>query len=250
MFDTYSPTWANWTMAAYPGSTLGTDIVFGASRYTPQTGSAVYALSVTMNDLPAEGRHAAVTQKKVKMCPGFVYELTFSMGYVNQVNDGAVTSNADCTARWLTGAPSAWNVNDNFQSSASYSIGASNPTYATFGPWTLNVKEGDAGVTKNKANLYIDLTAVVSCNTPLGGTGHFIITDVEMNPVRQVTKRSPTIGEQTAGLALEQRGNSVTDISAALAPYYPAQKEGEELVEAFQLGPTVKGRRSWAAGSV
>ncbi|KAI0133706.1 hypothetical protein BJ170DRAFT_174149 [Xylariales sp. AK1849] len=250
MFDTYSPTWANWTMAAYPDSALGTDIVFGASRYTPQTGSTVYALSITMNDLPAGGRHAGVTQKNVKMCPGFNYEFTFNMGYVNQVNSGAVVSNADCTVRWLTGMPDTWDGNSGFQTSPSYSIGASNPTYETFGPWALTVKEGDTGVTKVKASLYVDLTAVVSCNTPVGGTGHFIITDVEMNPTTQTTKRSPTIGEQAAAFALEQRDGNATEISETLAPYYPAQQGGAELFESYTTGPIAKGRRNWAAGVV
>jgi hypothetical protein len=27
------------------------------------------------------------------------------MGYVNQVGDSAIVSNADCTVRWLTGTP-------------------------------------------------------------------------------------------------------------------------------------------------
>lgn len=240
MFDTYSPTWANWTMAAYPGSTLGTDIVFGASRYTPQRGDIVYALSATMKDLPSGGRHAAVTQKskKVKPCPGFDYEVTFNMGYVNQVNSGAVTSNADCTVRWLTGTPSAWDSNGGVQSSASYSIGASNPTYAAFGPWKLSVAEGEAGVTKSRASLYyIDLTAVVSWNTPVGGTGHF-----KMNPTGQSTKRCPMVDEHPN--TLEQRESSATNISAALAPYYPSQKDGADLEETFNpSGSTVLGSK-------
>lgn len=196
-----------------------------------------------MNNLPSEGRHAAVVQKQVKMCPEFNYDFTFNMGYVNQVNNGAVTSNADCTVRWLTGTPSAWNTNDGFQSSATYSIGASNPTYSTLGPWSLRVAEGDTGVTKVKASLYVDLTAVVSCNTPVGGTGNFIITDVEMNPVSQSTSRSPMIDD---GSTLEQRDSSATNISAALAPYYPTQEESEPLIATYKKGPIVKGRSVWA----
>lgn len=226
-FIDWYPSFTNWTFAAYPGCTLGTDIIFSATEYTPETGSAVTALSVEMTNLPSTGCQAAVSQTQVKMCPGLEYELYFNMGYVNEVGDSSVTSDADCTARWLTGTPDSWNSYDSFQSSDYYSIGASNPDYETFGPWSLTVAAGDPGVTQYKANLYVDLTAVLSCNA--GGTGRFIITDVELNAVG-VAKRSLTIGKEKAGLSLQQRDSNVTNISVALAPYYPAQKEGAALI--------------------
>lgn len=230
-------------MAAYTGSTLGTDIVFTPTRYTPQTGSAVYALGVTMNDLPSGGRHASVVQKNVKMCPGFEYELYFNMGYVNQVDNGQVTSNADCQVRWLTGTPSTWDGTDGYQYSPYYNIGASNPTYATFGPWTISVAEGQTGVTKVKANLYISLTAILSCNTPVGGTGHFVLTDVELKPTIATSKR--TIGEQKADIVLEQRDGSAINMSDVLAPYFT---DGE-VSASYKPVPVVKGRKNWAVGS-
>lgn len=59
------------------------------------------------------------------MCPGFNYDLTFSMGYV-KINGQLVSSLADCDVRWLTGKPDTWSDDDGFQSSPSYPIGASN----------------------------------------------------------------------------------------------------------------------------
>jgi len=73
----------NWTMAGFPGTVLGTDISFGSSRYTyDATKPWVRSLGVEINNIPAAGHHALLTQKKVKMCPGFNYELKFNMGYV------------------------------------------------------------------------------------------------------------------------------------------------------------------------
>lgn len=247
MFDTYSPTWKNWTLAAYGDAVLKTDIVFSPAIFTPQSGSSVYALSVTMNNIRTGGFHAALTQKNVKMCPGFNYDLTFSMGYVNQVNDAAVTSNADCYVRWLTGPPTVWSANEGYQSSPNYQIGASNPTYKTFGPWGVSIKEGDTGVTKVKANLYVDLTAVISCDTPVGGTGNFMITDVEMNQVGMSSKRAP-IGEVEAALALQQRDSSAINITEALQPYYFPQTDVAPIVASYK-SVNVKGRNvlgGWA----
>lgn len=223
LFETYSPTWTNWTIAAYPGCVLGTDIIFSPTIYSIQGGGSTYALGVEMTNLPNDGCQAVVSQAQVKMCPGFNYELTFSMGYVNQVSGSDVVSNADCQARWLTGTPDTWNDLDGFQASPYYSIGISNPTYATFGPWALSVAAGDNGVTQSGPNLYVDLTVVLDCYTPLDGTGRFVITDIELNAVSAITPRSLTIGEEKAGIIFEQRDKIVTNMSEALAPYYPTQ---------------------------
>ncbi|KAH8657762.1 hypothetical protein BX600DRAFT_438950 [Xylariales sp. PMI_506] len=242
MFDHYNTgTWANWTMAPYNGAKLGTNIILDYTQYYSSSGEVVYALGVEMDNLPAGGTHFALSQANVKMCPGFIYELTFAMGYVNVVNNGTVTSNADCTARWLTGPPSAWNVNDNFQTSPTYSIGASNPTYQTYPGWQFHVTEGDSGVTYTNPNLYIDLTAVVSCNTPTGATGHFVITDVELNQVGTV----PPSPKRNVSLRQERDGGAFNNITEALQPYYSNQDEpllmGYEPIK-------VKGRNVLAGG--
>jgi hypothetical protein len=212
MFEVWSPWFANWTVAAFPGTTLGTDVTFGASLYTYDASKpAVNAISVTMNNLPSGGFDVMLSQSGVKMCPGFDYELKFNMGYVNQVNGAGVTSNADCQVRWVTGPPSGPDTSDSFKSSPWYYIGASNPTYMTFGPWSVgSVQEGDAGVTKQGASLFIDLTAVISCRTPVGGYGDFIITDVELNAVGVASsKRSVDKGAAAGVGRLEQRNSSV-----------------------------------------
>jgi hypothetical protein len=237
-FEDYSPTWANWTFAAYPNCTLGTDIIFSPTEYTPQTGNSTLALAVEMTNLPSSGCQAAVSQPGVKMCPGFNYELTFSMGYVNEVGGSSVVSNADCQARWLTGTPDTWDDTDSFQASPYYSIGYSNPDYATFGPWSLSVAAGDPGVTQTGPNLYIDLTVVLDCYTPLDGTGRFIITDIELNAVSAITTRSVTIGKKEAGITFNQRDISAANMSAVLAPYYPTQ----EVTSSGFTSATLKGR--------
>lgn len=249
MFEDWKYGFTNWTMAAYGDAALKTDVVFGASSYTPQTGDAVTALSVTMNNVRAGGFHAALTQKKVKVCPNYIYDLTFSMGYVNQVNGVTVVSSADCYVRWLTGPPTVWSANEGYQSSPNYLIGASNPTYKTFGNWDFSVKEGDLGVTKVKANLYVDLTAVISCDTPVGGTGHFIITDIEINQQGTTSKRAP-VSEFEAAQALRQRDSSeAINITEALQPYIPVQAADGEPVTVSYKSINVKSRNNldgWA----
>ncbi|KAK4239312.1 apple-like protein [Achaetomium macrosporum] len=236
MFEVRAPWFVNWTAAAFPGTTLGTDVVFGASSYTWKAGEPpVKAISVTMTNLPAGGFHVMLTQPKVKVCPGFDYELKFNMGYVNQVNGAGVTSNADCQVRWLTGQPSGPDASDGFRSSPWYFIGASNPTYMTFGPWRVgNVKEGEPGVSKQKANLYVDLTAVISCRTPVGGSARFIMTDVQLNPTGFASsKRSDEEDGAAAGVRrLEQRDSSetTTDLSALFEPIVPGPVQEETFV--------------------
>ncbi|KAI1382160.1 hypothetical protein F4677DRAFT_439963 [Hypoxylon crocopeplum] len=235
-FTSWYPSFVNWTMAAYPGCTLGSNIEFSATNYL-SNGKSDPAVLVEMTSLPSQGCEAAMVQKQVKMCPGIKYEFTFAMGYVNKVGDSQVVSNADCTVRWLTGTPSSWNSNDNFQSSASYPIGISNANYKTFGPWTLHATEGDPGVTKVKKSLYVDLTAVIHCGNANGGAGRFVIRDIQMNPVGQLKARIPTIGEEKAGLVL-QRDDSATNMTEELAPYYPDQKKGAVLITSFATDAT------------
>lgn len=175
-----------------------------------------------------------MSQKKVKMCPGFNYELTFNMGYVNVVGGSSVTSNADCNARWLTGMPNTWDGTDGFKASPYYSIGFSNPNYETYGPWRLSVAAGDTGVTQTGPNLYVDLTVVLNCYTPPTGTGRFIITDIQLNAVSPITKRSPMISEEKAGITFKQRDISAANMSAVLAPYYPSQ---EVVTSGFTSAP-------------
>ncbi|KAI2602387.1 hypothetical protein GGR54DRAFT_504900 [Hypoxylon sp. NC1633] len=229
-FTSYTPSFINWTMAAYPGCTLGDNIQFSPTNYLAN-GNSDPAVLVAMTSLPSSGCEAAMVQAQVKMCPGIKYELTFAMGYVNKVGDSMVTSNADCTVRWLTGTPATWDSNENYQYSDSYPIGLNNPNYKTFGPWKLHVTEGDPGVTKKKKSLYVDLTAVIHCGNAAGGAGRFVIRDIQMNPVGQLKARSPTIGDEKAGLVL-QRDDSATNITEELAPYYPDQK-GEVLTASF-----------------
>lgn len=236
MFATYSPTWTNWTVGAYSGTTLGTDLQFGPTLFTASNGDEVYAMGVTMNDVVSGGFHGYIEQPSVKMCPGFNYDLTFSMGYVNEINGEPVSSLADCYVRWVTGKPAVWSDNDGFQFSPNYDIGASNPTYATFGPWTLNVVEGETGVTKDGYNYYVDLTAVVSCDTPIGSSGYFIITDVEMTPTSAVTSKreaAPGVGNMSpANLHIKQRDTNET------VPYVP----GELTRSSYTKVPAIKGR--------
>ncbi|OTA97444.1 hypothetical protein M434DRAFT_391906 [Hypoxylon sp. CO27-5] len=220
-------------MAAYPGCTLGDNIQFSATNYQAN-GKSDPAVLVQMTNLPGSGCQAAMVQKQVKMCPGIQYELTFAMGYVNMVGNSQVQSNADCTVRWLTGTPSSWNNNDNYQSSSTYSIGLNNNVYKTFGPWSLHVAAGDAGVTKQKKNLFVDLTAVIQCGNANGGAGRFVIRDVQLNPVGQVTR---SIGEEKANVILE-RDDAATNITVDLAPYYPDQKKGAVLITSFTANVT------------
>lgn len=240
MFATYSPTWANWTVGAYSGTALGTDLQFGPTLFTASNGDQVYAMGVTMLNIPSGGYHGYIEQPNVKMCPGFSYNFAFSMGYVNQVNNNDVSSLADCYVRWLTGNPSVWNENDGFQSSPNYDIGASNPTYATFGPWTLNIAEGDPGVTKDSYNYYVDLTAVVSCDTPVGDSGYFIITDVQMTPTSTITKRSgPPAEDANTSWPRDANANAYVKKSAnETEPYSP----GELVYTSYVKKPSIKGR--------
>ncbi|KAK3306262.1 uncharacterized protein B0T15DRAFT_500976 [Chaetomium strumarium] len=228
-FDIIAPWFVNWTAGTFSGTTLGSDVNFGASSYTWKAGEPpVSAISVTMTNIRDGGFNVMLTQPKAKMCPGFDYELKFNMGYVNQVNGGAVTSNADCQVRWLTGKPSGPDVSDSFRSSPWYYIGASNPTYMTFGPWKVgNVKEGEPGVTKEKANLYVDLTAVISCRTPVGGSARFIMTGVELNPTGFASsKRS---AEAISHLE-ERESSQTTEPSAQFEPIVPGPVEEDTFV--------------------
>lgn len=223
-------------MAAYPSCTLGDNIKFSATNYLAN-GKSDPAVLVEMTSLPSQGCEAAMVQAEVKMCPGIKYELTFAMGYVNKVGDSQVVSNADCTVRWLTGTPATWNSNENYQSSDSYPIGLNNANYKTFGPWKIHATEGDAGVTKIKKSLYVNLTAVIHCGNANGGAGRFVIRDVELNPVGQLKARALTIGAEKAGLIL-QRDDSATNVTEELAPYYPEQKKGVVLVTTFTANVT------------
>ncbi|KAK0619974.1 hypothetical protein B0T14DRAFT_585915 [Immersiella caudata] len=201
-FEVWNPQFVNWTFAAYPPSSMPSDIQFSAANYLFPGGS-ITSLSIGMTNLPSSGRQAVVTQKKVKLCPGFKYELIFNLGYVNQVGGSSIVSDADCDVRWLTGPPSGPFTNDNFQSSDKFTIGTSNKAYRTFGPWSLAVKEGDPGVTKIKRSLYIDLSAVISCRS--GSNARFVITDIQMNPVG-FTKR-----EEHGRLGLEMRSDDAPE---------------------------------------
>lgn len=184
-------------MKAYPGSTLGQNVEFSFANYQAN-GASNPSLFVEFTNIQSGGRQAAVVQDKVKMCPGFKYELTFAMGYVNQVGDDSVTSNADCKVRWLTGTPDSWNNNDGYKSSEEYRIGVNSNAYKTFGPWTLTAAEGEKGVTRVKKDLFVSLTAVISCEGPNGGAGRFALRDVKMNPVGSAKARSLTLGDELA----------------------------------------------------
>ncbi|KAK9413951.1 putative Apple-like protein [Seiridium unicorne] len=239
-FSTWKYGFENWTLSAYGDSVLKTDIKFTASSYTTATGQSVPdALGVAMYNLPSGGRHAALQQTNVKMCPGFNYELTFNMGFVNVVNSNSVASTANCRVKWLTGKPDTYDSTGSYQSSDWYSIGSSNPTYATFGYWSFHVAEGQAGVTKKKANLYVDLTAVIDCYEPTNGEAHFIITDIALKPTTQITttKRDALDAEP---FLLESRDSNATDSSSALEPYVP---EGGKVHMSYQTAATLKGRR-------
>ncbi|KAI1774641.1 hypothetical protein F4818DRAFT_442134 [Hypoxylon cercidicola] len=231
-FTSYYPSFTNWTMAAYPGCALGSNIEFSATNYLAN-GNRDPAVLVEMTSLPGDGCSAAMVQKQVKMCPGVGYELTFAMGYVNKVGDSAVVSNADCTVRWLTGTPASWNGDDGYQSSDSYHIGISNANYKTFGPWSLHVSEGELGVTKVKKSLYVNLTAVIHCGNANGGAGRFVIRDIQMNPVGSLKARAPVMISD--GLFLQQRDDNSTanNVTEELAPYYPDQANGAVLLTSF-----------------
>ena len=238
-FSDYQYGWTNWTFAAYPECQLGTNITLTPSYYTPQNGQTVISLGVDMDQIPAAGCQMALSQANVKMCPGFQYELTFSMGYVNEVGDSMVISNADCTVRWLTGKPDQWSDNDGYQTSPSYSIGASNPTYETFGPWSFNVAAGQQGVVQTGPNLYIDLTAVLACNTPFNGTGRFIITFIQLEPVgTAITSKRAAAGLDA--FLLDER--DLTGIANTLEPYYPDITEPEMV--GYKAQPRIRGRTS------
>jgi hypothetical protein len=72
-----------------------------------------------------------------------------------------------------------------------------------FSPWSPHIAKGDPGVTKDKGDLFVDLTAVINCGNANGGAGRFVIRHIEMNPVGQLKARS--IGdEETRGLILER----------------------------------------------
>ncbi|KAI1383093.1 uncharacterized protein F4822DRAFT_440774 [Hypoxylon trugodes] len=241
-FTTWYPSIVNWTMAAYPTCTIGDNIEFSGTHYIANGGSDP-AVLVEMTNLPNDGCHAAMVQSQVKMCPGIQYEFTFAMGYVNKVGDSMVTSNADCTVRWLTGTPTTWTGSDNFQSSDTYQIGVNHANYKTFGPWTLHVSEGETGVTKVKKSLYVNLTAVIHCGNANGGAGRFIIRDIQMNPVGSLKARSPTIGDVKEDPILQRR-DSATNITAELEPYYPDQKKGEVLLTSFTTNATKRDEES------
>lgn len=55
MFATYSPTWTNWTVGAYAGMTLGTNLDFGPTLFTDQSGNEVYAMGVIMVNITSGG---------------------------------------------------------------------------------------------------------------------------------------------------------------------------------------------------
>ncbi|KAI4861962.1 hypothetical protein F4820DRAFT_460540 [Hypoxylon rubiginosum] len=233
-FTSWYPSFVNWTMAAYPGCALGSNIEFSATNYLAN-GKSDPAVLVEMTSLPGGGCSAAMAQARVKMCPGVAYEFSFAMGYVNKVGDSAVTSNADCTVRWLTGTPASWDGNDGFQSSDSYPIGKSNPNYKTFGPWKLHATEGDIGVTKVKKSLYVNLTAVIHCGNADGGAGRFVIRDIQMSPVGSL-KKARTIGEESFVLGQRDGGNdtvAANNVTEELAPYYPDQEKGAVLITSF-----------------
>ncbi|KAK0643373.1 hypothetical protein B0T16DRAFT_447339 [Cercophora newfieldiana] len=249
-FQVFSPQFVNWTFSAYPGSVMPTDIEFSATNYG-FTGGSTTALFVEMKNLPSGGRQALLTQKKVKMCPGFKYELTFNLGYVNQVSGSSVVSDATCDVRWLTGPPSGPNTNDNFQSSDRFSIGTNNKAYRTFGPWSVAVKEGDPGVTKIKRSLYIDLSAVISCGS--GSNGRFILTDIQMNPVGFANLKRDGLGSPLSLPALESPSNitfaeedetAVDGTAPELQPITPKFKE-----TAMEEIAVVKGRDNWLVGA-
>jgi hypothetical protein len=238
-FADYQYGFANWTVSAFPGTTYGTDAKFGASLYTYAAGKpAVNAIGVSMNNLPSNGAGFSLMlrQANVKMCPGFNYELKFNMGYVNQVNGQGITSNADCTVRWLTGPPSSPSTNDNYLSSPAYQIGASHPAYQTFGPWAVGAATvGQPGVTKQGPDLFIDLTAVITCASPPGGFASFVITDIELNPTTQVTKRSEE-EEGSVRQLVEQRESDFKPVFVPIEPSKGVQNTTFVSVSARRRG--------------
>jgi len=122
--------------------------------------------------------------------------------------------------QWFTGTPDAYGNTDGFQSSPTYSIGPNNPTYQTYGPWSLTVANGSAGVTEVGPNLFLDLTAVLDCGNAAGGQGVFALTDIEMTPVSAVAKaRSLEAVEHERLSANEIRGRSIDGLGQLTA--YP-----------------------------
>jgi len=132
--------------------------------------------------------------------------------------------------------PSTPSSDGGFKVSPWYTIGASAQTYRTFGPWIMgSAKEGDVGVTKVKASLYVDLSAVISCTTPVGGFGNFIITGITMDPVSKADKRSPTLGGEAIALpVVEERDVKATNMTQRLEPIYSVTEETSGMVSVVE----------------
>ncbi|CAO2648150.1 Nn.00g090720.m01.CDS01 [Neocucurbitaria sp. VM-36] len=233
----FYPSFTGWSMSAYSGCTLGTNILFAPAVYTDSSGGKNNCLFVEMTDLPAAGCQASVVQAEVNMCPGIKYEMTFAMGYVNAVGNSAVLSNADCTVRWVTGTPSTWNSNENYQYSSDYKIGVNANSYKTFGPWTLHVTKGEPGVRNFRGDLFVNLTGIINCQGPVDGAGRFALRDVKMTPVGSVRKvRGLTVGEEL-GREKEDEGEGEVEVlgnltrsdALELQRYYPGLRPGEVI---------------------
>ncbi|KAK4504764.1 hypothetical protein PRZ48_002726 [Zasmidium cellare] len=240
-----SQDFSDYNFAAYPGCTLGSNVNFGPATYTGANGQSISAISVEMTNLPGSGCQGAVTAINAKMCAAFNYELTFTMGAVGQVNGQNVNSNAQCTVYWATGPPGSPGNNGNYQSSPSFSIQTNSNTFKTFGPWgPIHVKQGDPGVEMHHGNLYVQMTAVISCKST-GGDGYFALGDIELNQVGTASKKARGEAIDPAAKAevvILTRDGSGFNITQALdKPYTPP--DGDKVLVLAPPGNSSSARR-------
>lgn len=224
----------NWTFAAFPGSTLDTDIKFGRSNYSPAVGDPTTGLSIKMYNMISGGRHGLVQQKGTKVCPKFHYELTYRLGSVNTVNDISVESSLNCDVKWVAGTPSSPSDTGGFPAGGLGSVGVDNRGYRTHGPWEVPlIQEGQAGVRKFRASLYFDLSAIISCRGPNGGAGGFVLTHIELKATKFAERgeETLTVGGQTLhiGQLVERADKPATNMTLLLVPLQggPVEKLGE-----------------------
>lgn len=129
--------------------------------------------------MPSSGCSATLSEKKVKICPGIQYALTFNAFYPQGFTSNGVSidNGQPCKISWGLGPPTGtdfgqyqsqtWNIDTNAQNLKNY------------GPFTFTIAAGDPGVTRVGGDYFVDLWSVVTCTG--SGNGAISMNDVEIN---------------------------------------------------------------------
>ncbi|GAB0138702.1 hypothetical protein EsDP_00006928 [Epichloe bromicola] len=168
--DNWFTNWELDVLPNQPGCTKGDNVIVGGSIDYQDS----HNFFPRMSNLPGSGCAASIVQRKVKLCPGFKYELKFNARYVagQTTSAGTFTGTAKCTITWALGTDVSAT---NFGPYRSNTRDISDPRYQTYPGWTFNINKGDAGVTKKSENFFVDLIGVVYCTPRKADDGGAVV---------------------------------------------------------------------------